>query len=94
MRERSVAPLTPAFSAAAEPQGGGASIAGEGERRCRSCRRTDAAAGGNASPRGFTLLEVIVALSLSLLLLTAVYGAIRMQYRVSQAGREQMEQAA
>jgi prepilin-type N-terminal cleavage/methylation domain-containing protein len=45
-------------------------------------------------PRGgFTLLEVVIALSLSLLLLTAVYAAIRMQYRLSQTGREQMERA-
>lgn len=42
---------------------------------------------------GFTLLEVVIALSLSLLLLTAVYGAIRLQYRLTNSGREQMERA-
>ena len=42
---------------------------------------------------GFTLLEVVVALSLSVMLLAAVYGAIRLQYRLTEAGRDQMLQA-
>ena len=42
---------------------------------------------------GFTLLEVIIALGLTLLLLSAVYGAIQLQYRVSTAGREEMLRA-
>jgi type II secretory pathway pseudopilin PulG len=41
----------------------------------------------------FTLLEVVIALSLSIILITAVYGAIRLHYRVSQSGRDQMERA-
>ena len=51
-----------------------------------------------SSPRiphafGFTLLEVIISLALTLLLLSAVYGAIQLQYRVSTAGREEMLRA-
>jgi prepilin-type N-terminal cleavage/methylation domain-containing protein len=93
MRQQCGFPLTPALSPAAERQGRGASIAGERGTRRRLRGLADAPAAGNALPRGFTLLEVIIALSLSVLLLTAVYGAIRMQYRLSQSGREQMEQA-
>jgi prepilin-type N-terminal cleavage/methylation domain-containing protein len=53
--------------------------------------RQSISAGGNRF--GFTLFEVVIALTLSLLLLAAVYGSIRLQYRVSTAGREQMERA-
>lgn len=42
---------------------------------------------------GFTLLEVIVALALSLLLLGSVYSAIHLYWQLSTAGREQMEHA-
>lgn len=41
----------------------------------------------------FTLLEVLVALGLSVILLWAVYGAIGLSLQLSTAGREKMEQA-
>jgi prepilin-type N-terminal cleavage/methylation domain-containing protein len=93
MRARSGFPLTPALSPAAERREVAASSPGErGRIRRRRGHSTCLPTVGKLR-RGFTLLEVIIALSLSVLLLTAVYGAIRMQYRVSQSGREQMEQA-
>ncbi len=46
------------------------------------------------SPRpGFTLIEVLVALGLTVVLLAAVYASINISYQLSTAGREQMEQA-
>ncbi|MCA9024401.1 MAG: prepilin-type N-terminal cleavage/methylation domain-containing protein [Planctomycetaceae bacterium] len=43
--------------------------------------------------RGFTLIEVLVALALTVVLLSAVYASINVSYQLSTAGREQMEQA-
>jgi prepilin-type N-terminal cleavage/methylation domain-containing protein len=43
--------------------------------------------------RGFTLLEVLVAVSLSLLLMSAVYAGIHMYWRYSTAGQADVEQA-
>ncbi len=40
---------------------------------------------------GFTLLEVVIALALCLVLLSAVYGALELYARYSTAGREQIE---
>ncbi|MGD9857248.1 MAG: prepilin-type N-terminal cleavage/methylation domain-containing protein [Planctomycetaceae bacterium] len=45
------------------------------------------------SRRAFTLLEVLVALGLSVVLMAAVYGAINLSFQLSTAGREKMEQA-
>jgi len=42
---------------------------------------------------GFTLLEVLVALALSLLLITAVYSGLRMYWRYSTSGHEEVERA-
>ena len=42
-------------------------------------------------PRGFTLLEVLVALSLSLLLISAIYASVRLYYRFSTSGHEDVE---
>ncbi len=42
---------------------------------------------------GFTLMEVLVAMALSLLLLGGVYSAIHMFWQLSTAGREKMEHA-
>lgn len=60
--------------------------------RRRHCPARGLSPGGRSSA-GFTLFEVVIALALSLLLLTAVYGALRLQYRISESGREQMERA-
>lgn len=42
---------------------------------------------------GFTLIEVLIALGLTVVLLTAVYASINVSYQLSTSGREQMEQA-
>jgi len=42
---------------------------------------------------GFTLLEVLLALGLSLILLVAVYGALDLFYRYSRIGQEEMERS-
>lgn len=57
----------------------------------RGC--TDMVRFRKACAAGFTLFEVVIALTLSLLLLAAVYGSLRLQYRISEAGRDQMERA-
>ena len=41
--------------------------------------------------RGFTLLELLIALSLSLLLLAAVYGAIHLYWRLQTVGQAEVE---
>lgn len=43
--------------------------------------------------RGFTLLEVVLALGLTVVLMAAIYGALNLYWRFSSAGREQMERA-
>jgi len=43
--------------------------------------------------RGFTLLEVLVALALSFLLISAVYAGLRMYWRYSMSGHEEVERA-
>jgi prepilin-type N-terminal cleavage/methylation domain-containing protein len=43
--------------------------------------------------RGFTLLEVLVALALSFLLISAVYAGLRMYWRYSTSGHEEVERA-
>ncbi len=45
------------------------------------------------SARGFTLLELLIALSLSLLLLAAVYGALNLYWRLQSVGQADVEQA-
>jgi len=40
--------------------------------------------------RGFTLLEVLIALGLSVVLISAVYGAVEMYYRYQNAGRAEI----
>jgi len=42
---------------------------------------------------GFTLIEVLVALSLSLVLISAIYSAISLHWRFEEAGRERIERA-
>ncbi len=42
---------------------------------------------------GFTLLEVLMALGLSVMLLVAVYSALNLHYRYSTMGREDMQRA-
>lgn len=42
---------------------------------------------------GFTLLELIIALSLCLLLMSAVYGALQLYWRLQSTGQEQVERA-
>lgn len=46
-----------------------------------------------APPGGFTLLEVVLALGLTVVLMAAIYGALNIYWRFSSAGREQMERA-
>ncbi|HVJ87122.1 MAG TPA: prepilin-type N-terminal cleavage/methylation domain-containing protein, partial [Caulifigura sp.] len=46
-----------------------------------------------ARPSGFTLVEVLVALSLSTVLLTSVYASLSLYWRISSAGQAQVEQA-
>ncbi len=46
-----------------------------------------------AAPSGFTLIEVIIALSLSLLLVSAIYSAISLHFRYEQAGRERIDRS-
>lgn len=43
------------------------------------------------SARGFTLLELLIALALSLLLLAAVYGAIHLYWRLQTVGQAEVE---
>ena len=45
------------------------------------------------STRGFTLLEVLLAVALSLMLLVAVYGALNLYYKYSQVGQAEMERS-
>ena len=42
---------------------------------------------------GFTLIEVLVALGLSLVLVSAIYSAISLHWRYETAGRERIERA-
>lgn len=44
-------------------------------------------------PAGFTLLEVILALSIASLLLVGVYAAIDQSYKLTASGREEMQRA-
>jgi prepilin-type N-terminal cleavage/methylation domain-containing protein len=44
-------------------------------------------------PSGFTLLEVLLALAISVILLSALYAAIHVQLRQAQAGRDLVEQS-
>ncbi|HZT80376.1 MAG TPA: prepilin-type N-terminal cleavage/methylation domain-containing protein, partial [Gemmataceae bacterium] len=48
------------------------------------------------SPRrrlGYTLLEVLLALAIGVLLLAALYAAVRIQFRLTQSGRDRVERA-
>jgi prepilin-type N-terminal cleavage/methylation domain-containing protein len=42
---------------------------------------------------GYTLVEILVALALSVVLLTCVYGSLRFYYQMTDAGRLQVEEA-
>ncbi|HVJ67897.1 MAG TPA: prepilin-type N-terminal cleavage/methylation domain-containing protein, partial [Caulifigura sp.] len=42
---------------------------------------------------GFTLVEILIALSLSTVLLTSVYASLNLYWRVSTAGQTQVEQS-
>ncbi len=42
---------------------------------------------------GFTLLEVLIALSLSLVLISAIYSAVSLHWRYEEAGRERIDRA-
>lgn len=44
-------------------------------------------------PAGFTLLEVLIAMAVSLLLLGAVYAALDLHWKYSSAGRDEVERA-
>lgn len=46
--------------------------------------------GRSLVPTGFTLIEVLIALSLSVMLISAVYAAIEMHYRFQSAGRAEI----
>jgi prepilin-type N-terminal cleavage/methylation domain-containing protein len=46
-----------------------------------------------AAWRGFTLLELIIALSLCLLLMSAVYASLQLYWRLQSTGQEQVERA-
>ena len=48
---------------------------------------------GSPAPSGFTLLEVLIALSLSLVLLSAIYSAVSLHWRYEEAGRERIDRA-
>src|SRR5436190_16118944 len=48
---------------------------------------------GDRASSGFTLVEVLVALSLSTILLTSVYASLSLYWRISSAGQVQVEQA-
>jgi len=50
-------------------------------------RRQSTRPGESASRPAFTLVEVLIALGLSVLLITAIYSAIDLHYRVQSAGR-------
>ncbi len=43
--------------------------------------------------RGFTLLEVLISLALSMVLMAAVYGSLRLYWQLQSAGRAQVERA-
>jgi prepilin-type N-terminal cleavage/methylation domain-containing protein len=45
------------------------------------------------APAGFTLLEVLIAMAVSLLLLGAVYSALDLHWKYSTAGRDEVERA-
>ena len=45
------------------------------------------------SPRGFTLFEVLIALSLSLMLIAAIYSGLNLYWRYSSAGQADVERA-
>lgn len=47
----------------------------------------------NLSRSGFTLLEVLTALALSVLLIAAIYSGLDLCYRYSETGREEVERA-
>src|SRR6187549_365790 len=57
--------------------------------RCLSQTRSH----GDRASAGFTLVEVLVALSLSTILLTSVYASLSLYWRISTAGQTQVEQA-
>src|SRR5437016_13556567 len=54
------------------------------------------AKGGHSPPysaRGFTLLEVLVALSLSVILIGAIYAGLSLYFRFSTTGHDEVERA-
>lgn len=51
------------------------------------------ATGSRSERGGFTLIEVLVALGLSLVLVSAIYSAISLHWRYETAGRERIERA-
>ncbi len=57
--------------------------------RCSTWRRSPSRVGGDMA--GFTLIEVLVALAMALLLLTAVYSAIDMHWRFESAGQLELQ---
>lgn len=62
-------------------------------KRTRSLSQLPNLAPQAATNAGFTLIEVLCALALSGLLLTAVYGAIHMQWKFRSAGEARIEHA-
>ncbi len=57
--------------------------------RCSTWRQSPSRAGGDMA--GFTLIEVLVAVAMALLLLTAVYSAIDMHWRFESAGQLELQ---
>ena len=57
--------------------------------RCSTWRRSPSRAGGDMA--GFTLIEVLVAVAMALLLLTAVYSAIDMHWRFESSGQLELQ---
>jgi prepilin-type N-terminal cleavage/methylation domain-containing protein len=64
------------------------------KQRARRIRTSGVNPGFGISNRGgYTLVEILVALALSVVLLTCVYGSLRFYYQMTDAGRLQVEEA-
>ncbi|MGE5192523.1 MAG: prepilin-type N-terminal cleavage/methylation domain-containing protein [Deltaproteobacteria bacterium] len=59
----------------------------------QQCEPAEAGTANGCTRHGFTLLEVLVALSLSLLLIAAVYSGLNLYWRYSAAGQADVEQS-
>ena len=62
---------------------------GEGGRVWKACDRSPS----RIRRAAFTLLEVLIALSLSLVLISAIYSAVSLHWRYEQVGRERIDRA-